>query len=55
MEKLKYDITHNTHISGNWGWILWYLPLVVIALMWAWRQFMKPCPQCDSKQTEIPK
>ena len=50
MQKLQYDITHNTHISGNWGWILWYLPLVAISMAWAWRRYIKQCPDCGKSE-----
>ena len=26
--------------STNWGWILWYLPVLALALAWAWREFI---------------
>ena len=50
MQKLQHDITHNSHIRGNWGWILWYLPLVVIAMAWAWRRYIKECPECGKSE-----
>lgn len=50
MQKLKWEIGNNHHVTSNWGWILWYLPLVAMAMMWSWRQFMKPCPQCEEAE-----
>ena len=52
MQKLKWEIGNNHVVSSNWGWIMWYLPVVVIAMMWAWRQFVKPCPQCEEEQSK---
>ena len=52
MEKLKWGITNNNNLGSNWGWILWYLPLVALAMMWGWRQFIKPCPDCEEKQNQ---
>lgn len=37
--KLKHQILNGTHITSNWGWILWYLPVLALAVGWGWREF----------------
>ena len=37
--KLKHQIVNGTQITSNWGWILWYLPIVALVLGWAWKEF----------------
>jgi len=37
--KLKHQIVNGTHITSNWGWILWYLPVLALAVGWGWREF----------------
>tara|TARA_R110000868_G_scaffold87882_1_gene245414 strand:+ start:3713 stop:4015 length:303 start_codon:yes stop_codon:yes gene_type:complete len=39
MLKLKHDILSGDKIVGNWGWILWYLPIVFLVVAWAWKEF----------------
>ena len=29
-------------LSFGYGWILWYIPIMLIALGWAYREFIKP-------------
>lgn len=52
MKKLNYDITHDNKVS-NWGWILWYLPVVVMLAAWAWKEWIRPSldatPPADKK------
>lgn len=54
MQKLQWDIAHNLNPTSNWGWILWYLPLVAIAMMWAWRRYIKQCPDCGKSEDSKP-
>lgn len=41
MKKLQWEITNNTHLTTNWGWILWYLPVVFLVVVWAYNQYFK--------------
>ena len=40
MMKLKHEILNGDKISQNWGWILWYLPVLFLVVVWAWREFI---------------
>jgi hypothetical protein len=55
MKKLNYQIDHADRVSGNWGWILWYLPLVAAGMIWMWRKYIKECPECGKSEEEKPK
>jgi hypothetical protein len=50
MKKLNYEIDHSDKISGNWGWILWYLPIMAAGMIWMWRKYIKECPDCGKNQ-----
>lgn len=39
MLKLKHDILSGDKIVGNWGWMLWYLPVLLLVLGWGWKEF----------------
>lgn len=39
IQGLRHDIQNNFEVS-SWGWILWYLPVLALALAWAWREFI---------------
>ena len=54
MQKLKWEIGNHHIVSSNWGWILWYLPLVAIAMLWAWRKYIKECPECGKSNNTKP-
>jgi len=40
IQGLRHNIETGTKGGGNWGWILWYLPVLALALAWAWREFI---------------
>ena len=40
MMKLKHEIMNGDQISQNWGWILWYLPVLFLVVAWAWKEFI---------------
>jgi len=52
MKKLDYDIAHDNKVS-NWGWILWYLPVMFMIAAWAWKEWIRPsldaAPPADKK------
>jgi hypothetical protein len=39
IQGLRHNITQGTS-TANWGWILWYLPVVALAMAWAYREFI---------------
>jgi hypothetical protein len=50
MQKLKWEITNHNSIPTNWGWVLWYLPIVDAAMIWMWRKYIKQCPECGKTE-----
>ena len=52
LKKLNYQIDHADKVSGNWGWILWYLPLVAAGMIWMWRKYIKQCPECGKSEEQ---
>ena len=50
MMKLKHEITNGDQISQNWGWILWYLPVVILVLAWAWKELINKPIHLDDKE-----
>lgn len=40
MKKLNWEITNQQPLSFNWGWILWYLPVVFLVGVWGYRHFI---------------
>lgn len=53
MMKLKHEITNGDKISQNWGWILWYLPVLLLVVAWAWKEFInKPIHIDDEEEGE---
>jgi hypothetical protein len=41
MMKLKHDIVSGSTIEPSYGWLFWYAPVALIALMWAYKTFIK--------------
>jgi hypothetical protein len=39
IQGLRHNIVQGSQTT-SWGWILWYLPVLVLALAWAWREFI---------------
>ena len=53
MKKLNWDIINGGHVSGNWGWILWYIPVLFLVVVWAYNQYLKTkCKEEDTKVTD---
>jgi hypothetical protein len=53
MMKLKHEILNGDKISQNWGWILWYLPVLLLVVAWAWKEFIaKKKDDCDEETAE---
>ena len=59
MRKLDWEIKNNSHLTTNWGWILWYLPVVFLVVVWAYNQYFKPpCKEeetVEKEETKTPK
>lgn len=56
MKKLQWEITNNAHLTTNWGWILWYLPVVFLVVVWAYNQYFKtPCKEEETEEIKTPK
>jgi hypothetical protein len=50
MMKLKHDITSGDKIGSNWGWVLWYLPVLLLVLAWVWKEFVNKPIHIDDKE-----
>lgn len=53
MMQLKDNIGHSGPTIPSYGWVFWYSPLAVLALMWGYRELIKkPIPKtCLDKKT----
>jgi hypothetical protein len=49
MMKLKHEILNGDKISQNWGWILWYLPVLLLVVAWAWKEFINKPVHIDDE------
>lgn len=47
--KLRHEILNGSKIGTNWGWILWYLPVLLLVIGWGWKEFFgrkrEPCKE----------
>lgn len=50
MMKLKHEILNGDKISQNWGWILWYLPVLLLVVAWAWKEFINKPVHIDDEE-----
>ena len=41
MMQLKNDINQGGQLRPSYGWIFWYGPIAVLALMWGFRELIK--------------
>ena len=55
LKKINHEINTGTTFQTGWQWILWYLPLVFLVVTWGWKQFIRPCPDCEAKAEEAKK
>jgi hypothetical protein len=53
MMQLKDNIQQQGPIEPSYGWVFWYVPVGILALMWGYRELIKkPIPkQCVDKKT----
>ena len=47
MMQLKDQIAQEGSAKPSYGWTLWYFPVVIIAFMWAYREFIRKPMICD--------
>lgn len=52
--KLRHEILNGDKITSNWGWMLWYLPVMLLALAWGWKEFFKKQEDCDETAQDKP-
>lgn len=50
--KLRHQILNGDKITSNWGWMLWYLPVLLLALAWGWKEFFKKKEECEEEKAE---
>jgi len=50
MMKLKHDITNGGSVDRNWGWVLWYVPILLLVLAWVWKEFVNKPLHLDDKE-----
>jgi len=48
-KKLDYDIL-NSELVCSWGWIFWYVPILVLVLGWAWKEWISPSLKSKSNK-----
>jgi hypothetical protein len=53
MMKLKHEITNGDKITQNWGWILWYLPVLFLVVAWAWKEFITRRCADEEEKAEV--
>ena len=50
--KLKNDIITGQK-GGFWGWVLWYVPVLLLVVAWTYREFFyKSKKKCNDKKEE---
>lgn len=49
MLKLKHDILNGDKVGQNWGWVLWYVPILLMILAWVWKEFINKPLHLDDK------
>ena len=55
MRKLNYEIEHGVTPTTNWGWILWYIPVLFLVIVWAYNQYLKQkCKEDDTATEDTP-
>ena len=43
--KLKNDLQQGSNIDCNWGWILWYAPIMFLVVAWGYRELIAKKPK----------
>lgn len=52
MLSLKEQIAKNSKIDTGYGWVIWYVPVLIIVVAWTWREYVKKPPVCEACETE---
>lgn len=56
--KLRHEILNGDKITSNWGWMLWYLPVLLLAIGWGWKEFFgrkrEECEHHEEKTEAAP-
>jgi hypothetical protein len=47
MLSIKKSIEHQSTDTTGYGWLFWYAPVALIALLWAYREFIRKPLLCD--------
>jgi hypothetical protein len=42
MKRLNHQISTGDGSAANWGWVLWYFPIVILVFAWAWKEWVRP-------------
>lgn len=43
--KLKNDLQQGSNMDCNWGWILWYAPILFLVVAWGYRELIAKKPK----------
>jgi hypothetical protein len=49
MLKIKDDIQKGKELQTGFGWILWYIPVLVFAVAWTYREFFVKKPKAPTE------
>ena len=47
MLSIKKSIEHQSADTTGYGWLFWYAPVALIAMLWAYREFIRKPLLCD--------
>jgi hypothetical protein len=51
MQRLQWEIQTGKTLSSSWSWVLWYLPVVFLVVVWAYKEWLKTqCKEDEKKQ-----
>jgi cytochrome bd-type quinol oxidase subunit 2 len=39
MLDIKSQIEHNKTVKDDYGWVIWYLPILFLVVAWGWKEF----------------
>ena len=50
MMKIKDQIASGDVVPTGWAWILWYVPVLIFVVGWAWKEFILKKPEPTPKR-----
>ena len=54
--RLRHEILNGSKLTNNWGWMLWYLPVLLLVIAWGWKEFFgrkrEDCKETAEKPLE---